>query len=164
MNPEKSKQLTGKCSIIDTMTTKKFNTESMIIDPSTRELIIVTKSPTPPYAFVHKTALDISPDSTGVLEDTGVRLRLPDTTDAAVSADGQVVIVRMYFGAFLWPRRPRDSSKSTVVDILHEEPCIVSVGRQQQGESVALNDLGTSYFTHSEFVNQSIWQYDILSY
>ena len=65
---------------------KKFNTESMIIDPSTRELVIVTKSDAPPYAFVYKTALDIDPESTGILEDTGIRLLLPKATDATVSA------------------------------------------------------------------------------
>ena len=63
----------------------------------------------------------------------------------------------------MWPRRPRSSSKSTIVDILREEECLISVGMQRQGESVALDTLGTSYFTHSEFVNQSIWKYDILS-
>ena len=143
---------------------KVFNAESMLIDPDTRELVIVTKSPIPPYAYVFKTALDIEPNTVGILEDTGIKLMLPDATDAAISTDGQVIIVRLYFGAFLWPRRPRHSSKSSIVDILREEECIVSVGIQQQGESVALNDLGTSYFTHSEHVNQSIWQYDILSY
>jgi hypothetical protein len=143
---------------------KVFNAESMLIDPDTRELVIVTKSPIPPYAYVFKTALDIEPNTVGILEDTGIKLMLPDATDAATSTDGQVIIVRLYFGAFLWPRRPRHSSKSSIVDILREEECIVSVGIQQQGESVALNDLGTSYFTHSEHVNQSIWQYDILSH
>jgi len=143
---------------------KVFNAESMLIDPDTRELVIVTKSPIPPYAYVFKTSLDIEPDTVGILEDTGIRLMLPDATDAAISTDGQVIIVRLYFGAFLWPRRPRHSSKSSIVDIFREEECIVSVGIQEQGESVALNDLGTSYFTHSEHVNQSIWQYDILSY
>ena len=140
-----------------------FNAESMMIDPSTRDLLIVTKSTIPPYAYVYKTFLDIEPGSMGILENTGITLMLPDATDATTSADGQVVIVRLYVGAFFWPRRPRQSSKSTIVDILREEECLVSVGMQRQGESVALNPLGTSYFTHSEFVNQSIWQYDILS-
>ena len=101
---------------------------------------------------------------TDIILFAGIRLMLPDATDATISADGQVVIVRLYIGAFLWPRRPRVSSKSSLVDILREEECLVSVGMQRQGESVALNALGTSYFTHSEFVNQSIWRYDISSF
>ena len=50
---------------------KTFNAESMMIDPVTRELVIVTKSKVPPYAYVYKTALDIEPGTMGILEDTG---------------------------------------------------------------------------------------------
>ena len=63
----------------------------------------------------------------------------------------------------MWPRRKnRTNGKDSIIDILKEKECLVSVGIQQQGESVALNPEGTSYFTHSEFVNQTIWKYDIL--
>ena len=138
---------------------QKFNAESMMIDESTGEIVIVTKSKIPPYAFVFKAALNVKQDLT-LLEDTGIRLNLPDATDATSSADGQVVIVRLYMGAFLWPKRSRHSTRS-IVDILREEECLVSVGMQRQGESVALDPSGSSYFTHSEFVNQTIWQFNI---
>ena len=63
----------------------------------------------------------------------------------------------------MWPRRKnRTKGKNSIIDILKEKECLVSVGIQQQGESVALNPEGTSYFAHSAFVNQSIWKYDIL--
>ena len=80
-------------------------------------------------------------------------------TDATSSADGQVVIIRMYEGAFLWPRTP--NSKGIVDKLREDQECLVSVGMQKQGESVALNPSGTSYFTHSEFINQDIYRYDI---
>ena len=141
---------------------QKFNAESMLIDMSTRELIIATKSMIPPFSYVFKASLDIQQDTVGYLEDTGLRLNLPDATDATTSADGQVAIIRTYIGAFLWPRKTRNTRR-TLIDILREEECLASVGMQKQGESVALNPIGTSYFTHSEFVNQTIWQYDILN-
>ena len=40
--------------------------------------------------------------------------------------------------------------------------CEVNVGNQRQGESIALNPEGTHYLTHSEYVNETIWMYDIL--
>ena len=80
-------------------------------------------------------------------------------TDASSSADGQVVIIRMYEGAFLWPRT--SISKGIVAKLREDQECLVSVGMQRQGESVALNPSGTSYFTHSEFINQDIIRYDI---
>lgn len=140
---------------------QRYNAESMLIDAKTRELLIITKGKLPPYAKVFKTQLDTKPETVGILEDTDIRLTLPEATDASASADGQVVMIRLYVGAFLWPRRPRPEHYK-MVDILREEECLTSVGMQRQGESVALNPLGVKYFTHSEFVNQSIWEYAIL--
>ena len=48
------------------------------------------------------------------------------------------------------------------MDILKEEQCLINVGIQKQGESVALNLEGSSYFTHSEHVNQTILEFDVL--
>ena len=77
--------------------------------------------------------------------------------------DGQVIIIRLYIGAFLWPRRPDRTNKGRIVDILRDEDhCFINVGLQRQGESVALDLIGNSYFTHSEHVNQTIWKYDIV--
>ena len=73
----------------------------------------------------------------------------------------QVIIIRLYEGAFLWPRRNHQKDFS-IVEILKEQECLISVGIQRQGESVALNPEGNSYFTHSEFVNQTLWKFDIL--
>lgn len=139
---------------------EKHNAESVMIDSNTRQLVIVTKSKMPPYSQVFVTDMDVDPDSITTLSDTGIRLLLWDATDATTSADGQVVIIRMYAGAMLWPRRVRQ--RRDLVDILREEVCLVSVGMQTQGEGVALDPQGRAYFTHSEYVDEKIWQYDIL--
>ena len=69
----------------------------------------------------------------------GIRLDLINATDATSSADGQVLIIRMYVGAFLWPRTSRSKS---IVEKLRNPECLVSVGMQRQGESVALYPSG----------------------
>ncbi len=137
------------------------NAESLIIDPSTRDLLILTKSKSPPYSEVFRAPIDVDHQSYSTLEHTGIQLSIYDATDATISADGQVIIVRQYVGAFLWPNRARPLN-TTVIDILKEDSCLISVGVQKQGESIGLNAAGDTYFTHSEFVNQSIWQYNIL--
>ena len=109
-----------------------------------------------------KAPLDIESGSTGNLEFTNISLPLYDATDATTSADGQVVMIRLYVGAFLWPRRPRYENNDSIVDILREKECLASVGMQKQGESIALSPSGTAYFTHSEFVNESIYRYDFV--
>lgn len=137
------------------------NAESILIDSKNREFIIVTKSAEPPYAKVFKTDLDSELVTYNVMIDTGITLALSEATDATSSKDGQVIIIRLYEGAFLWPRRNHQKDFS-IVEILKEQECLISVGIQRQGESVALNPEGNSYFTHSEFVNQTLWKFDIL--
>ena len=87
---------------------------------------------------------------------------MTDATDATLSADGQVIVIREYGKAYLWPRDTSNQGKS-VVDILRsdDQKCQVEVGENKKGESVALSPDGTSYFTHSEYVNQNIWRFDI---
>ena len=67
----------------------------------------------------------------------------------------------MYIGAYLWPRRS-DRAERSIIEILREPECFVSVGIHIQGESVALTPDGTSYYTHSEKVNQPILKFNIL--
>merc|ERR1712227_219742 len=81
------------------------NAESMLIDVSNHQLIILTKSD--PQAKVYQAPLNIPDGSREMLQDTGIRLDLINATDATSSADGQVLIIRMYVGAFLWPRTSR---------------------------------------------------------
>ena len=134
------------------------NAESMLIDASIRQLVIPTKSD--PQAKVFISPLDIDNGAIHAMEDTGIRLDLRLATDASTSADGQVIVIRMYQGAFLWPRN-NGRRASSIVDKLRTQECLVSVGMQRQGESVALNPSGTSYYTHSEYVNEKIYRYDI---
>ena len=69
----------------------------------------------------------------------------------------------MYIGGYLWPRTSEKSNASrSIVEILSDVECFVSVGMLTQGESIALNPEGTSYFAHSEEVNQPILKFDIL--
>ena len=72
----------------------------------------------------------------------------------------QVIIIRKYSGAFLWPRRKHQENYS-IVEILKQKECKISVGHQKQGESVALVPEGNSYYAHSEFRNQPLWKFDI---
>ncbi len=136
------------------------NSEAMMVDPNTRDLVVVTKSPSYPFAEIYSAPLDQEKGSTTVLFDAGISITLPSATDATISADGQVVIIRLYVGGFLWPRKVGEMRP--ILDILKEQQCLISVGMQKQGEGVALNPDGTSYYTHSEGVGQNIWQYRIL--
>ena len=86
-------------------------------------------------------------------------------TDAAVSADGQVIVIREYNKAYLWPSDSSNRGKS-VVDILRSrvkgcqfQPSVGEYNRQ--GESVALSPDGKSYFTHGKYSRSNIYRFDI---
>ena len=147
-----------------TYPTGAHNCESMMIDPNTRDLVFVTKSLEYPFAEVYHTLLDNNETSSTdtVLTEAGITITLPDATDATISADGQVVIIRLYMGAFLWPRNAQGEQRP-LLEILKEPQCLISVGLQKQGEGVALSPSGTSYYVHSEGVGENILQYNILN-
>ena len=73
----------------------------------------------------------------------------------------QVIIIRQYHDAFFWPRQKYQEDYS-ILEILKQKECRISVGYQEQGESVALVPEGNSYYAHSEHVNQPFWKFDIL--
>ena len=73
----------------------------------------------------------------------------------------QVIIIRQYHDAFFWPRQKYQEDYS-IIEILKQKECRISVGYQEQGESVALVPEGNSYYAHSEHVNQPFWKFDIL--
>ena len=64
-------------------------------------------------------------------------------------------MIRSYLTGFLWQQREGSSLLAT----LATDPCVIPVGVQRQGESIALARDGGAYYTHSEHVGQDIIKY-----
>jgi hypothetical protein len=121
------------------------NAEALLVDPSSGEITIVTKS---------------SDGRSGIYVGRGATLvragellfgqgalgldRL--VTDGAVSKGGDLIALRTPHSAFLWHRAPG----STIAESLLTPPCPLVVAAEPQGEAIAFSLDGAEYFTTSE--------------
>ena len=125
--------------------------ESLLIDHKARLLLLVTKSLTECKVFT--APLDFMPGTTVTLSPTELSLVSLFATDASSSSSGSRIVIRSYFTGFLWER---ESPHASLVETLATDPCVIPVGLERQGESIALEGDGDVYLTHSEHIDQDI--------
>ncbi|MGC4064245.1 MAG: hypothetical protein QM784_06290 [Polyangiaceae bacterium] len=129
-----------------------YDAETLLVDPRTLELFIVTKTRSePPKVFRARPPLD--PTHTTILDevaelsifDRGTK-RSTLVTAGDISADGSLILIRTYTTAYLWRRDQTDS----VAAALRREPCPALLAKEPQGETIAFSADGRAYFTLSE--------------
>jgi len=130
--------------------------ETVLADPRTGELIIITKEFTDvPQVFVAARGGGTAEqpallDHAGAL-DLGVG-QLPTAGD--VAPDGSAVLVRTYSDVFVFERGPHD----TIPRALRGAPCKVPAPREPQGEAIAVLADGSAYVTIGEGAGVPIWE------
>ena len=129
--------------------------ESFVIDPSSGDFIVITKTAADTPAAVLHAPADTPPDTATELEHIG-ELDLSDlnatATAADMTTDGRVIGVRTYGEVLLWDREVGES----IGDALASAPCVAPSAKEQQGEALAFLADGTGYVTISEGVNPPI--------
>ncbi len=124
--------------------------ETLLIDPSTRDLVIVHKRFGGAAEVYQATEEDWS-DGDATLERVGIVEIGDSPLDAAtagdVGADGRVVALRTYAGILVFPR---DDDQSVAEAIVDGRPCEAPSRLEGQGETIAFTAEG--YVTVSEGV------------
>lgn len=124
--------------------------ETLLADPRTGEVVVVTKRLDGRSGVYVTRAPARDKPGEAVLRHAGdLRLGLAGLATAGdVSADGRTVAIRTYTALYAWARKPGASLAAT----LKRKPCVGSaqLGREGQGESLALNRDGRSFFTLAE--------------
>jgi hypothetical protein len=127
--------------------------EALLVDPRTRELVVVTKD----LAGVGR--IYAAPAEGGALRlvagrDFGLGGAV---TAGSVSPDGRTVAVRTYTGVFAWTRKRGERLTRT----LRRAPCRSRTGLDEgQGEALALLRGGRSFLTVTEGANAPVRRYD----
>jgi hypothetical protein len=135
--------------------------ETLLADPRTGEIVIVTKrldGRSGVYAG-HAPARDV-PGETVLHHAADLRLGFAGLATAGdVSADGRTVAIRTYTALYAWTRKPGASLAAT----LKGKPCVGSaqLGREGQGESLALSRDGRSFFTVPEGAGAALRRYSV---
>ncbi|HGG56472.1 MAG TPA: hypothetical protein ENK31_01615 [Nannocystis exedens] len=125
--------------------------ESLLIDPVTGELVIVSKEDN---TGIYRLEGPLTEGGTYMLEKVEpVNVPLVITTAGDVSPLGDFVIVRTYIDAMLWLRPPG----TTLSDAFKGEPCEVPLKLEIQGETLAIASDASGYYTLSEKESQPLW-------
>jgi hypothetical protein len=136
--------------------------ETLMIDPLTKDLYIVTKEgrgrvyrvayPQSAYACA---AADKSVTEKTTLKYVA-KLSWGMATGGDISPDGQMIIVRGYFGASLW-MRPKEGP---LWGAFAGPECSVPIIVESQGEAIGFDANGTGYYTTSENRRQPIYYFE----
>lgn len=137
------------------------NCETLMVDPVTRDLYLVTKD-TDGDSGVYRKAAPHVDGETATLElvatlafGEGALAGNRTTTGGDMSPDGAWIVVRTYDStAFVW-RRDRSS---TVEAAFAEDPCPVSLPTEPQGEAICFDTEGDALLTVSERASQPIYR------
>jgi hypothetical protein len=139
--------------------------ETLLADPISGDLYIVTKSMTDGVSSVfrssypHETVAHRRLQEVARITFPGSRARDIAATGGDVSADGERIIIRTYTRAYAWSGRSGESLAHQLMTV----PCPVStVGYGlpfDQYESVALSADGKTYYTVSERAGQPVYRF-----
>lgn len=129
---------------------KAHNAETLLFDPTTKDLLIATKLQGGPTAF-HR----IGPFKAGktVTTEEIAKVDFDLATGGEISRDGSLIALRGYQkSASLWVRQPGES----LADALARRPCTLPLGTEKQGETFAFFPDGKGYVTVSEGVSADL--------
>ncbi len=129
------------------------NAETLLVDPQLGDLYIVGKSPDG-VSLVFRAA---APLKSGALEQVAaLEFGMGGlTTGGSVSAAGDWVLVRTYFGARMWPR----PSGAPLHQAFANPFCEVPLAMEMQGEAIGFAAAGTDYYTTSEGEKPPLYRY-----
>jgi hypothetical protein len=126
-----------------------MDAETLLLDPWTRDLYIVTKREFP--VTVYRLPYPQSTTDTIEAELYGV---LPFTMAVGgdVSADGREIIIKSYDRVYLWQRNQGESMAAAFM----RRPLRLPYVPEPQGEAIAFTPDGSGYYTLSE-IRDGIW-------
>lgn len=137
------------------------NCETLMVDPVTHDLYLVTKS-YDGYSDVYRKSAPHSDGESAVLEHVvslvfgeGALAGGKPTTGGDISPDGAWIVIRTLDDiAYIWPR----DRSATIDDAFAGEPCPVVLPVETQGEAICFDTEGDALLTTSEKEHQPIYR------
>lgn len=117
--------------------------ETLMIDPRTQDLFIVSKRDF--RSLIYKT---LQPLVSGTRSELTLLAQLPFNGVIAgdIQADGSRVVLKDFSKIYTWERLPDES----IIDAMTRQPQHLPYDLEPQGESIAIHPNGNQYFTISE--------------
>ncbi|MCD6135221.1 hypothetical protein J7J63_00680 [Candidatus Bipolaricaulota bacterium] len=134
---------------------RPHDAETLLFDPTFDELYVITKWDS--RSRMYRAKLE-KPGMTTTLEYVG-DLPFNGATGGDVSGDGESVVIRTYFAAYIWQRDPTRPLWKSLVE---QQGCYVKLATEPQGEAICFTSEG-DLMTVSEGKTPTIYRYTFLS-
>jgi hypothetical protein len=145
--------LTGAATITLRYPDGPHDAETLIVDPATGDLYIVTKRDA--RSRIYRAAYPQSTTTTTTLMYLG-DLTWGGAIGGDISPDGDEIIVKDFDTAFYYPR----AAGTTIAAALMAAPAMIPYTTQQLGEGLTWDGQGRGYFANSEGTNQPLYYYE----
>lgn len=124
------------------------NAESLIVDPLSGDLFVVTKALTGQVYRAPSSIFDTPATTASWTLMGNLNVSLPFATAADISPDGKYILVRnLSTTAYLFQR----GAGQSVWDAMQGSPTAVTLQQEQQGEAIGWAPDGSGFYTTSEF-------------
>ncbi len=124
------------------------NAEALLVDSETGDIYVITKdSVAGVYVAPYPQKINTKSKLTLVAE-----LPISTVTAADMSSDGRQILIKNYDDIYYWERKPGE----TLVACLKKVPLRLNYKKEMQGEAIAWDKEGKSFFTLSEKVGNKI--------
>lgn len=134
---------------IDTITFKlegiQKDTETLLLDPRTKDLFVVTKREKPVTVYKLKYPYSLADTLSAVQL---ITLPLSYIVGGSISTDASEILLKNYDHVYYW----KGSHKNTIEETLKNEPTKLSYKPEPQGEAIAWARDGSGFYTVSENV------------
>lgn len=121
------------------------DTETLMIDPLTNDIIIISKWETP--ARFYRVAYPFEGDT--LIARKTAEIDLTEVTAGSISRDGKDVLLRSYNDIFYWRR----TDSTSLENLVTTEPMLIPYVPEFQGEAIAWTLDGKGFYTLSESRN-----------
>lgn len=124
--------------------------EALMVDPITRDIYLITKDRD--RSMLYRLPYQLQYDEVLVAEKVGQvkhdsKTMLDAITAAAISTDGQEVLIKSYNHVYYWKRQDENQ---TLEELLQSPPLKLPYEPEPQGEAIAFAADGSGYYTLSE--------------
>ena len=119
--------------------------EALMVDPLTRDLIIVSKREA--SVRVYRLPYPQATDSTITLEHIATLDSITFITGGDISVDGTEILLKNYAAVYYWGREDKNES---IAKLFQRKPSRLPYTPEPQGEAIAWSPDGLGYYTVSE--------------
>ncbi|MBR9775036.1 MAG: hypothetical protein GYB55_08490 [Cytophagales bacterium] len=133
------------------------DSETLLVDPISGDLFVLTKRES--KNTLYKAAKDLLLDGNSVDLEKVLQLPITLSVGGDISADGSQVLIKNYWVIYYWTRKEGETLEET----LSGKAVLLPYEPEPQGEAIAFEPEGETYFTLSEKklrINPVLYRYD----